>query len=115
MTSSLKMQWSIPLIVSYIGSVYLYTMFNSTEESTLMTMFMLTVIGTFGYALYIIWQNYTSNESTQLFKQLALFAVILHGITIPINYFFQGIIGFLVALIMIYIFFNKFVKAELNQ
>lgn len=108
MSTALKRQWGIPLIASYVGSVYLYTIFTSTDETILMTIYMLVVIATFLYSLYVIWKNYLSKERTQLFKQLALFAIVLHGVVIPVNYFLQGIIAFTIALIMIYFFFNRF-------
>ncbi len=109
MEIKIERRLGIPLIISYVGSVYIYTMLNSSHESSLLTLFMLAVIGTFGYSLYIIWQKYTSEKRVQLFIRLALFAVILHAITIPINYFFGGIIGFLVGLIIIYLFSKKYI------
>lgn len=103
----LKRQWGIPLIISYVGSIYMYTMFNSTNESVLLTIFMVAVVATFSYSLYTIWHKYDSEERRQLFTRLALFAVVLHAITIPANYFLGGIIGFLVGLFIIYLFSRK--------
>jgi len=110
MEIKVKRQQSMPLIASYVGSVYMYTMFTSMNERILVTLFLVAIIATFSYSLYKIWHEHASKERIQLFKQLALFAVVLHAITIPINYFFGGIIGFLVGLLIIYLFSKKVVS-----
>lgn len=110
MEIKIERRLGIPLIISYVGSIYLYTMLNSTDESFLLTLFMATVIATFGYSLYTIWQKYASEERIQLFTRLASFAVVLHAITIPVNYFLGGIIGFLVGLLIIYLLEDFIIK-----
>lgn len=89
MLTSLERRWKIPLIASYTGSIYVYTVLSSNRS--LLTLSMIIVISTLGYALYTIWENYNVKERNHLFYSIALFAVFLHTLTLAVNYFFSGI------------------------
>lgn len=107
MFSDMERQWKIPLIASFVGSIYIYTVLSAPA---LLKFYIIAVIGTLVYSLYNIWRKYTPADRNHLFYRIALFAVLLHGITIPVNYFFQGLIGIVVGLLVIYFFFEKTVK-----
>lgn len=104
----LERHWKIPLIATYTGSIYVYTVLSSNRS--LLNLSMIIIISTLGYALYTIWKNYNVKERNHLFYRIALFAVFLHTLTLAVNYFFQGLIGFLVGIFIIYYYFVKVIK-----
>lgn len=99
--------WEISLLASYVGSIYLYTINSSALNSGFSIIVLLVAIVSFIVSLYKIWHEYLPDTRIQLYTQLALFAFTLHAITIPVNYFFGGIIGGLVGLLIIYLFLKK--------
>lgn len=101
-----KQQWLVPLIFSYVGSIFLYTL-STGYDRVMGIISMIIVISLLFYSLYIIWKKYQGEVRTKYFIHIALFALILHGATFTLNYFFQGIIAFLAGLILIYIYFKK--------
>ena len=109
METKFERRWKIPLLASYIGSIYMYTILSSPDR-LLLTLCMMVVIGTLGYALYIIWKNYNTKERNQLFFRISIFAASFHLVTLIVNYIFQGLIGFLAGMLIIYLCFEKVVK-----
>lgn len=86
----------------------MYTMLSTSTDQLLLNLFMFVTIASFSYSLFAIWRKYKNEERIKLYKNLSIFAVILHVVTIPVNYFLGGFIGFFIGLLLIYRFFNKF-------
>lgn len=98
--------WLLPLMASYIGSIFIYT-FSTAEKHVLNILYLIIIFSLLFYSLYIIWKKYEGQKRTSLLISIVVSAVILHAVTLTANYFLQGIIAFLIGMSVIYYFIKK--------
>lgn len=99
-----------PLFFSLFGSAMLYCWNSGNVEGDFEIITGIVLLIIFSYALRNIWLFADQNVRTKLYRNIAIFAVMLNLSTYAVSIVFQGVVAFIFAVFMIIGFWKLITK-----
>jgi len=112
----IKKHCFVPLIVSYVASMFIYPLNGMFPNSFIVYLVMVIAIGGFGYALFNIYKRIDEKTKKRLLTSVTLFFIILHILTLFVTAILSGLVALIVGTLFIYQFIQRInVKRDENQ
>jgi len=112
----IKKHCFVPLIVSYVASMFIYPLNGMFPNSFIVYLVMVIAIGGFGYALFNIYKRIDEKTKKRLLTSVTLFFIILHILTLFVTAILSGLVELIVGTLFIYQFIQRInVKRDENQ
>lgn len=110
--AEIKNHCYIPLIVSYVASMFIYPLNGVMPNSFIVYLVMIIAFVAFVYSFFNMFKRVTGKHKTRLLAITALFLLILHILVLLITALFGGLIALVVGAIFVYQFSQQIIVGQ---